>query len=102
MIDIEALKKNHKTQYLAEQYEGLLRQEQETNELIQSDPSMAEMAQEELSAIAIQKTALEEQFASIEASEKEEEGAGTRRRCSRSSWWRCTAVMPRARAGSGR
>lgn len=73
MIDIDALKKNHKTQYLAEQYEGLLRQEKEMNELIESDPSMADMAQEELSAIAIQKTAMEEQFASIEASEKEEE-----------------------------
>jgi len=73
MIDIEALKKNHKTQYLAEQYEGLLRQQQETNALIESDPSMKEMAEEELNALAIQITAMEEQFAAIEASEKEEE-----------------------------
>jgi len=50
-----------------------LRQEKETNEMIESDPTMADMAQEELSAIAIQKTALEEQFAAIELSEKEEE-----------------------------
>jgi len=41
--------------------------------MIESDPTMADMAQEELSAIAIQKTALEEQFAAIELSEKEEE-----------------------------
>ena len=73
MIDIESLKKNHKTQYLAEQYEGLLQQEKELEVLIKSDPSMAEMAQEELAAIAIQKTALEEQFTSIEESEKIEE-----------------------------
>ena len=50
-----------------------MRQEKETNEMIESDPTMADMAQEELSAIAIQKTALEEQFAAIELSEKEEE-----------------------------
>ena len=50
-----------------------MRQEKETNELIESDPSMAEMAQEEMEAIAIQKTALEEQFTAIEQSEKEEE-----------------------------
>lgn len=73
MVDIEALKKNHKTQYLAEQYEGLLRQEKEVQTLIESDPSMADMAQEELSVIAIQKAALEEQFTAIEASEREEE-----------------------------
>jgi peptide chain release factor 1 len=73
MLDIAELKKNHKTQYLAEQYEGLLQQEEEMNVLIESDPTMADMAQEELQAIAIQKTALETQFASIEASEKEEE-----------------------------
>jgi peptide chain release factor 1 len=73
MIDIEALKKNHKTQFLAEQYERLLEQEEETKALAETDETMKEMAQEELHAIAVQKTALEEQFASIEASEKEEE-----------------------------
>jgi peptide chain release factor 1 len=41
--------------------------------LTESDPSMADMAQEELSSIAIQRAALEEQFAAIELSEKEEE-----------------------------
>jgi len=73
LIDLEALKKNHKTQFLAEQYEGLLRQEVETNALAESDESMKEMAQEELRVIAVQKKALENQFVSIEASEKEEE-----------------------------
>jgi peptide chain release factor 1 len=73
MVDIETLKKNHKTQYLAEQYEALVRQEEETNELIASDPTMAEMAQEELLAITVQKSAIEEQLTAIEQSEKEEE-----------------------------
>jgi peptide chain release factor 1 len=73
MIDIDALKKNHKTQYLAEQYEGLLKQEQETQALADTDESMKEMAQDELSAIAVQKAAMEAQFAAIEESEKEEE-----------------------------
>jgi peptide chain release factor 1 len=73
MIDIENLKKNHKTQYLAEQYERLLQQEKETNALVESDPSMKDMAQEELDAIAVQKTAIETQLQTIEDSEKEEE-----------------------------
>jgi peptide chain release factor 1 len=73
MIDLDALKKNHKTQFLAEQYEGLLKQEEETNALAETDESMKEMAQEELHAIAVQKKALEDQFAAIEESEKEEE-----------------------------
>ncbi|MES2224959.1 MAG: PCRF domain-containing protein [Patescibacteria group bacterium] len=73
MIDIDALKKNHKTQYLAEQYEGLLKQEAETQALAETDSSMKEMAQDELEAIAVQKSALEAQFIAIEESEKEEE-----------------------------
>lgn len=73
MLDIESLKKNHKTQYLAEQYERLLEQEEETKALADTDESMKEMAQDELHAIAVQKIAIEEQIAAIEASEKEEE-----------------------------
>jgi peptide chain release factor 1 len=73
MLDVESLKKNNKTQYLAEQYERLLAQEQETQLLVESDESMKEMAQEELSAIQIQKNAIEAQITAIEHSEKEEE-----------------------------
>jgi peptide chain release factor 1 len=72
-LDIEELKKNPKTQYLAGQYERLLQQEQETQLLVESDESMKEMAQEELSAIAIQKTAIAQQITAIEKSEIEEE-----------------------------
>jgi peptide chain release factor 1 len=72
-LDIEALKKNPKTQYLAEQYERLLQQENETQALVENDESMKEMAQEELQAIMVQKNAIEGQVAAIEDSEKEEE-----------------------------
>lgn len=73
MIDIEALKKNQKTQYLASQYEGLLAQESELVAMGQADESLASMVEEELSAIGIQKKALEDQFESIEKADHEEE-----------------------------
>jgi peptide chain release factor 1 len=72
-MDIENLKKNHRTQYLAEQYERLLGQEKDVNSLIESDPSMAELGKDDLESIAIQKNAIEEQVKAIEATEKEEE-----------------------------
>ena len=72
-MDLEALKQNHKTQYLASEYERLLKQEQEVQALIESDPSMKEIAADELAALGVQKSALEEQVKAIEAAEKEEE-----------------------------
>ena len=71
-MNLEELKKNPKTQYLASQYEGLLKQEAELKEL-GSDPSMVELVQTEMETIKIQKDALEVQFKSIEAADKEEE-----------------------------
>lgn len=72
-MDIEALKQNHKTQYLASEYERLLKQELEVQAMIESDPSMKDMAQEELAALTLQKVAIEDQIKAIEDSEKEEE-----------------------------
>jgi peptide chain release factor 1 len=72
-MNIDELKKNPKTQYLAEQYERLLQQENETKTLAEGDESMRDMAQDDLQSIEIQKKAIEEQVAAIEASEKEEE-----------------------------
>lgn len=71
-MDIDELKKNHKTQYIAEEYERLLKQEEEVRALAE-DASMAELAKDELLAIVVQKEALEAQIAAIEAAEKEEE-----------------------------
>lgn len=72
-MDIDVLKQNHKTQYLATEYERLLKQEQEVQALIESDPSMQEIAGEELASLVLQKSAIEEQIKAIEESEKEEE-----------------------------
>ena len=73
MINLEELKKNHKTQYLASEYERLLSQEEEVRRLIESDPSMQALAEEELASITSQKEAIEAQILAIEAAEKEEE-----------------------------
>jgi len=72
-MNLDELKKNPKTQYLASEYERLLKQESEIKTLAETDPSMEDMVKEELTTITSQKQALEEQFAAIEASEKEEE-----------------------------
>ncbi len=72
-MDIESLKKNPKTQYLAELYEGLLRQEAEVVALMESDESMRELGAEDMNSIAVQKASVEEQIKAIEISEKEEE-----------------------------
>ncbi len=73
MINLEELKKNHKTQYLASEYERLLSQEEEVRRLIESDPSMQALAEEELASITSQKEAIEAQILAIETAEKEEE-----------------------------
>ncbi len=72
-MNLEELKKNHKTQYLASEYERLLKQEQEVRAMIESDPSMNDIAADELVALTVQKTAIEDQVKAIEESEKEEE-----------------------------
>ena len=43
-MDIENLKKNPKTTYLASEYERLMKQEAETTALIEHDSAMADMA----------------------------------------------------------
>jgi peptide chain release factor 1 len=72
-MDIESLKKNPKTQYLAGEYEKLLTQEVELEALLATDASLAEMVEEEKSGLQIAKAALEEQLKGIVRSEKEEE-----------------------------
>ena len=67
------LKKDHKTSYLAESYEKLLREEADVREMLAGDASLSEMAASELENIEVQKKGIEEQLAAIEESEKEEE-----------------------------
>ena len=73
MTDLDTLKKNPRTQYLAGEYERLLKQEAEVKEMIEKDPSMEPLAQEELTSLYAQKKAIEEQIADIEKAEQEEE-----------------------------
>lgn len=73
MIDIDTAKKNPKTQYLAQEYEKLLVQERELDDLLATDPSMAEMVRDERHTIDVQKKALEDQVADIVKAEHEEE-----------------------------
>ncbi|MBP6904522.1 MAG: PCRF domain-containing protein [Candidatus Pacebacteria bacterium] len=72
-MDIETLKKNPKTQYLASEYERLSHELRDVHVMIESDPSMADMARDEVVALETQQKAIEEQIAAIELSEKEEE-----------------------------
>ena len=74
LIDkLPELKKDHKTSYLAESYEKLLREEEQVREMLESDDSLHEMAVKELEIIEVQKHGIEDQIKAIEDSEKEEE-----------------------------
>ena len=67
------LKKDHKTSYLAESYEKLLREEEIVREMLTGDGELHDMAVKELELIQEQKHGLEAEVAKIEDSEKEEE-----------------------------
>lgn len=71
-MNLDDFKKNHKTAYLAESYEELLRSESQIREMIAADPTMQTLAAEELETIRAQKEALEKQMQDIAESEKEE------------------------------
>jgi len=70
-LDLNALKQNHTTAFLAEEYERLLKREKETNEML-LDERLHELAKEELEQIMIQKKGVEDQLNSILEKEKEE------------------------------
>jgi peptide chain release factor 1 len=74
LIDrLTELKQDHKTSYLAESYEKLLREEEVVREMLGEDSSLHEMAVKELEIIEEQKHGIEAQLKAIEESEKEEE-----------------------------
>ena len=68
-IDLEKFKENHKTNYLAGMVEDLVRQENETLSLIEKDPGMKELAEEDLKNIRMQKDSLIAQMEDILKSE---------------------------------
>jgi peptide chain release factor 1 len=71
-MNLEEYKKNHKTAYLAEIYEKLLKDEADIISLLSADPSMKEMAENDLANITLQKKNTEDQIKAILESEKEE------------------------------
>ena len=72
-LDLEQLKKDHKTSYFAEEYERLLNEEKKVNNMIREDESLRELADEELKNITFQKEAIERQLEEMGKRENEEE-----------------------------
>ncbi|MDQ5883246.1 MAG: peptide chain release factor 1 [Patescibacteria group bacterium] len=72
-LNLEELKQNHKTSFLASEYERLLREKENTEKLLAEDPSMKEMIEEELKNMEVQIEGAKAQLEAIVKSEKEEE-----------------------------
>ncbi len=72
-LDLKQLKKDHKTSYFALEYERLLDEEKKVNEMVASDESLRDLAEEEIQNIKFQKEAIERQIEEMIKSEKEDE-----------------------------
>jgi len=72
-MDLSLFKKNHKTVFLAESYERLLKDETELRLLMENDLSMKELGTDDLKSIESQKAELEKQMNDILEGEKAEE-----------------------------
>src|SRR3989344_2089856 len=72
-MDLEKYKANHKTRYLAEEYERLLAQMEELKKLF-GDPEMEALAREELSTLTAASEELKEKMDNVIREDKEEEG----------------------------
>ncbi len=73
MTDISVYKENHKTNYLAGEFEKLEKQEKELEELFATDASLGELGKEELENVRTQKNDLLKQMETILAGEREED-----------------------------
>ena len=73
MTDIEKFKKNKKTAFLAEEYERLSKEERGILEMSEKDPTMVELAREELNVLRIQKEGILKEMESILADDVLEE-----------------------------
>ncbi len=70
---LEEIKSNYKTAYLGTQLDTLSAAEKEANDMLSNDPSMKELAEEELRRLARERAVIEEQIERILKAEKEEE-----------------------------
>jgi len=73
IFDIEEACQNPKTTYLAREYEKIIYQEKQTQDLLQADAALTELVQEELINLATQKKILEKQIKEILTSVTETE-----------------------------
>lgn len=71
--NLEELKKNHNTSYLAGEIERLNREEPQVREMLDSDESLHELAGKELQYLQEQREAIEKQVEDILSKEKEED-----------------------------
>lgn len=71
--ELQMYKSNHKTSFLASEFERLLNEEERVNTLIQSDPELKDLAKEELMELKKQKDNLSLQLKHILEEEEREE-----------------------------
>ncbi|MES2315445.1 MAG: PCRF domain-containing protein [Patescibacteria group bacterium] len=72
-MNLEELKKDHRTSYLASLLEQLLRKEAEVREMLAGDATLHDLAASELAEIQAQKEGVEKQLQDILDKDKEEE-----------------------------
>jgi peptide chain release factor 1 len=75
-MTLDDFKKNHKTRFLAEEYERLLNEEKETLEMAGDDPEMKALAEEELKEIQKRKSESWAQMENILSPKDEDNGNG--------------------------
>ena len=71
--NLKVFRENHKTQFLASQFDSFVKQLAESQELADSDPEMAEMAKEEIEMVTMQLNSLYADMTKIIEANKEEE-----------------------------
>ncbi len=72
-LNLEELKADHKTSYLAGEYERLLAEKESNKKILEEDPSMKELIEEETKQLDTQIEGARSQLEAIVKSEKEEE-----------------------------
>ncbi len=71
--DLEEVKQNHRTAYLGSEIQRLLNEEKSAREMLEADPSMKELADEEISRVSAERAVIESQVETIMNAEREEE-----------------------------
>lgn len=70
---LQSFRENHKTQFIASQFDALMKQREESEAMLEADPEMKELVKEDITNVNEQLTALYEQMEKIVEESKEEE-----------------------------